>query len=801
MKDLRNPNLGVLATCNNPGWRASLGKSELNLSGPRANHWWTGKAPHAADCPGVDRQGFVRPLPIPDLASCTRQSVIDYFDNGWTLTEVLFSALNCEESFYKPPYHGLRHPLIFYYAHPAALYINKLRVAGLLSEPVDEYFESLFETGVDEMSWDDMSKNEIEWPALDKVHQYRRQAYSVILDMIETHPGLQDGHAPIEQSHPLWALFMGFEHERIHLETSSVLIRELPVNLVQRPAAFPEPYPLSIRNEARTPEPGLDYRENRFITVDAGLAAIGKSNETPIYGWDNEYGERSQALPEFRVSKYLISNGEFWHFVADGGYTKEEYWTEQGWRWRCFRNVKWPTFWVADGPQGTHQYQLRTCFETIPMQWSWPSVVNYHEAKAYLRWRSEQDKVRGEYRLMSEMEHARVRVFAAADEEPNALQHSPNAYNLDLRYGSESPVDRMVSDGTAIGDLFGNVWQWCEDHFNPLPGFTVHKYYDDFSTPCFDGEHQMIMGGSFVSTGDMSTPFARFHFRPHFFQHAGFRLVYSADNHDGGAVKLGDKANGANRYKADRTLEKYINLHYGTAEAQMAIADGPHDAVSFPRRCAKVVTDWCDKLGISTGTALDIGCSVGGASFELARAFSQVTAVDLSEQFIDFALELKTNGNATYKICEEGEIHTNAEVSVPRELRDKVFFKRADACCLPADYLNFDAVLLANVICRLPSPMSCLGRLGGKRGIVKPGGLVVIASPFTWTETFTPKQVWLGGYEDEDGTPHWSFDGLKEAMSEEFDLLETRDMPMIIREHRRNYHYIVPLVSVWQRRS
>jgi hypothetical protein len=26
---------------------------------------------------------------------------------------------------------------------------------------------------------------------------------------------------------PLWALFMGFEHEKIHLETSSVLFRQV----------------------------------------------------------------------------------------------------------------------------------------------------------------------------------------------------------------------------------------------------------------------------------------------------------------------------------------------------------------------------------------------------------------------------------------------------------------------------------------------------------------------------------------------------------------------------------------------
>jgi hypothetical protein len=34
-----------------------------------------------------------------------------------------------------------------------------------------------------------------------------------------------------------------------------------------------------------------------------------------------------------------------------------------------------------------------------------------------------------------------------------------------------------------------------------------------------------IIGGSFASTGQLCSKFARYQFRPHFFQHAGFRVV------------------------------------------------------------------------------------------------------------------------------------------------------------------------------------------------------------------------------------------------------------------------------------
>lgn len=53
-----------------------------------------------------------RSLPLPNTASASRQDVIDYFNNCWTLTEVLFACLQGNEAFYRQPYHQLRHPMV-----------------------------------------------------------------------------------------------------------------------------------------------------------------------------------------------------------------------------------------------------------------------------------------------------------------------------------------------------------------------------------------------------------------------------------------------------------------------------------------------------------------------------------------------------------------------------------------------------------------------------------------------------------------------------------------------------------------
>ncbi len=778
-------------------WRSNLGRTQMDLSVPRGQDWWTGKAPVHNVCPGVDEQGVIHSLPIPNLTNPGRQELLDYFDNSWTLSEVVFASLVGEEGFFRPPYHGLRHPMVFYYLHPAVLYVNKLRVAGILPGPIDDYYESLFETGVDEMSWDDMSKNSISWPSIDGLHDYRKIVYKTVRDVILNHPDLDavDGKVKsIGLDSPLWALVMGFEHERIHIETSTVLIRELPAHLVMAPPQWPE---LALVDAAVAMPPQV---EREMMGQEGGKVSYGKPESVHTFGWDNEYGERSVDVLPFSVSKTLISNAEFYRFVQDSGYQRRELWTEEGWAWRSYRNTKAPTFWLPAGPAGSHQYQLRTTFEIVPMQWSWPCVVNYHEAAAYCKWLGD------DYRLMSECEHQFLRTQLPAQSIDGTTGSIGGDFNLHLTHGGETPVDAQSESGYPVCDLFGNVWQWLEDDFNPLTNFKIHRFYDDFSTPCFDGKHCMIMGGSFISTGDEATVYARFHFRPHFFQQAGFRVVLAkgeSKTKKGKAFKI-DRRQNDNVYEQQSILNEYLTLHYAPSEIQMPhafMAPVASSLTHFPQRCADVVTDWSNQLGIAQGRALDVGCAVGGSAFRLADTFRQVEAVDLSQQFIDAAKKIQESGSLRFDAKLEGEITETVNVSVDPVIAKKINFRRADACSLPPEYEGYDAVLLANLLCRLTNPMSCLSRMSGGRGIVKPGGLLVITTPFTWSEQFTPRDLWLGGYKDTDGNAHMSRDGLIAALSGEFDLKHSFDMPLVIREHYRKYQLITTLCTVWQRKK
>ena len=116
-----------------------------------------------------------------------------------------------------------------------------------------------------------------------------------------------------------------------------------------------------------------------------------------------------------------------------------------------------------------------------------------------------------------------------------------------------------------------------------------------------------------------------------------------------------------------------------------------------------------------------------------------------------------------------------------------------------ADKLGmFDGVILANLLCRLPEPLACLD---GLERIINPGGIAVIATPFSWLEEFTAKDKWLGGYADDvTGEPVRSKETLKAEMEARgFSKIHEDQYPLLIREHQRKYQYIVSEVTAWQK--
>jgi putative 4-mercaptohistidine N1-methyltranferase len=244
-----------------------------------------------------------------------------------------------------------------------------------------------------------------------------------------------------------------------------------------------------------------------------------------------------------------------------------------------------------------------------------------------------------------------------------------------------------------------------------------------------------------------------------------------------------------NPYESRRLVDEYLFFHYATFAEAAGTLPVPSEAWGFPRR---VVTELLD-TSAPIANALDIGCAVGASSFELARSIPKVTGIDFSGAFISAAEQLKNQGSLEATAALEGKRVQKFTASVPGDVDvARVSFETGDAMDLRSDLRAFDVVLAANLICRLPEPrrfMECLADL------VKPGGQLLLATPFSWLPEFTPERSWLGGTEGAEPSHDVVADVLRPAFTLEF----TQDLPFLIREHSRKFQYGISLGTRWRR--
>lgn len=675
-----------------------------------------------------------------------RQQLRDYFEHTWALYELLFEVIKTEAAYYQKPC-SLRHPLIFYFGHTATFFVNKLVLANLLDR-INPVFESMFAIGVDEMSWDDLNDAHYDWPSVEAVRHYRQQVKSAILALIERIPI----RFPIDWQNPVWPILMGIEHERIHLETSSVLIRQLPTHAVGSHPCFP-----------LCPDQQRIAPENKWVTVPTGAVSIRHQDPANLYGWDNEYGEHHATVAAFKAAAMLVSNGEFLAFVEAGGYQQPTYWTEEGRDWLAFSQAEYPSFWL----KRHDAYYLRTLTDEIMMPWSWPVEVNYLEAKAFCNWKAAQT---GEpIRLPSEDEYLRLRAQCSLPDADSVLGIGANI-NL-AQCASSTPVNANLFG--EVYDIVGNVWQWTETPIYPFDGFKVHPLYDDFTTPTFDNKHNIFKGGSWISSGNEASLHSRYAFRRHFFQHAGFRYIAS----DAPVITE------FSTVETDADVVQACAAHYASSALPIS---------NYPQALAEAVLNVAPQLG----KALLIGCSVGRSVFALAPHAQSLTGIDFSARFIRVANQLQTAGRIRYRLSEESDIPAFVETSlqyVGLTVADNIQFLQQDPNNLKAIFTGYDTLILNEVLAGLAQPRAFLAKIHER---LAPGGLLVISSHYDSSRVVPSER--LGGFK-QDGENVSSFDTLSRLLSTHFEAVSAPiDLPSLLRDDARHYQLNLCQVSFWR---
>jgi formylglycine-generating enzyme required for sulfatase activity len=374
------------------------------------------------------------------------------FDHAREQTDLLFGLISPEALYQRPV--AERHRLVFYLGHFDAFDWNLLARREMGESAFHPEFDRLFERGIDPPPGKAPVDTPSDWPSGDEVERYNRQAR----EWIDSHLNELDPYL----------VQMAIEHRLMHAETFAYLLHNLPYEQ-KRKGDLPDA-------ERR------DTPANPLIRVAGGPVTLGTPRER--FGWDNEYLAHDVAVPEFAITKYKISNGEYLAFVREGGAP--------------------PHFWAREG----EEWFYRGMFAKAPLPLAHAAWVTWKQAAAYAEWRGMSLPTEAQFQL------------AASKTIPDAERD-----NFGFRRWDAIAVD--ASNGGAYpSQMIGNGWEWTRDVFAPFEGFEPHPFYAGYSADFFDGNHYVLKGASPRTAARLTRAAFRNWFRPEYpHMYAGFRLV------------------------------------------------------------------------------------------------------------------------------------------------------------------------------------------------------------------------------------------------------------------------------------
>lgn len=142
--------------------------------------------------------------------------------------------------------------------------------------------------------------------------------------------------------------------------------------------------------------------------------------------------------------------------------------------------------------------------------------------------------------------------------------------------------------------------------------------------------------------------------------------------------------------------------------------------------------------------AIDIGCSVGRTSFELAaRSDGLVLGVDLHLPMLRMARTVLECGVVRYPRRRVGIVYDRREFEVAFDDAERVDFWACDAMAPPFREGGFGTAVALNVLDCVNAPRDFLDRLSG---LLRPGGTAVLSTPYDWSTGATPVETWIGGH-------------------------------------------------------
>jgi ergothioneine biosynthesis protein EgtB len=218
-------------------------------------------------------------------------------------------------------------------------------------------------------------------------------------------------------------------------------------------------------------------RNRAYIELPEEIRTIGHAGGG--FSFDNEGPAHRVLAGPVRISRSLVTNGEWLAFMHDGGYDSPGLWLSDGWAAASAEHWHAPGYWrEVDGV-----WFAMTLGGLRPIDPAAPVChVSYYEADAFARWSG---------------------------------RHLP----------SEAEWEAAAATG-ELDDAFGVVWQWTRSAYAPYPGFrappgAIGEYNGKFMV------NQMVLRGSSCATpvGHARLTYRNFFYPPARWQFTGLRLA------------------------------------------------------------------------------------------------------------------------------------------------------------------------------------------------------------------------------------------------------------------------------------
>jgi len=297
-------------------------------------------------------------------------------------------------------------------------------------------------------------------PSAVEVTAYRRHVDDAVARLIESENSLAE-LAPIIE--------IGLHHEQQH--------QELLLTDILHAFSLNETHPAYDPQWQWPQSTCMSANGAQRSTPLAGVHTIGHSGAG--FCFDNELPAHQILLKPVRLAPSLVTNGDWFEFMADGGYATPTIWLSDGWATVEAQDWQAPGYWrKVDGAWFTMTLGgLRPINPALPV-----CHVSYYEADAFARW---------------------------------AGKHLP----------SEAEWEVAVQND-LLADAFGVVWQWTRSAYAPYPGYqaapgALGEYNGKFMI------NQMVLRGSSLATpaGHSRATYRNFFYPSARWQFTGLRLA------------------------------------------------------------------------------------------------------------------------------------------------------------------------------------------------------------------------------------------------------------------------------------